>query len=193
MLEKLLYYLDAVLGLKAPMLTIFHMAARATVVYTLAIILVRVSKKRFLAKPSSFDFVLILIFGAVLGKAITSSENFFATLGAAIVLVILHTFFSYVTFYSTKFGAIIKGSPLILIKEGQIDWENMQKSHITEKDLFSAIRRNAQILDVDKVKLAVLERSGEISVIPFDLGKIKPQVIEVNVEEGVQKVKIEFK
>ena len=192
MIGNILDFLNNYLGLNAPVLNIFQMGTRAVIVYTLAIILVRMSKKRFLAKPSSFDLVLIFIFGGVLSRGITNNP-FLPTIVAGIVLIMLHTFFSFITFYSTNFGAIIKGRPLILVKDGEIVWNNMQRSHITERDLFSALRRNAHIVDISKVKLAVLERNGEISVIPFGHRKVKPEIMTVDVKDGVQTVRIEFK
>lgn len=190
MFDSIINFFYWAIGNDYQVLTAAQMGVRTIIVYIFTIILVRIGRRRFLAKPSSFDLVLILILGSVISRAITGNVPFLPTLGAAIILLIFHTLFSYLTFYLPKIGALIKGKPLVLIKDGQIQWDNMKLSQFTERDLLSVIRRNAQILDPSYVKLAILERNGEISVIPK---KRKPEIIEINVSEGIQTVKIELR
>lgn len=189
MINKLLMLLNSALGLDLPELNIWHMIFRTIVVYLLSLILFRLNR-RVLAQPSSFDFVFIILYGSVISRAISGAEPFFPILGAAFGLAILHTFFSFITFYSPKFGALIKGGTVLLMQDGHILWDNMRKAQLTQRDLLSALRRNAQILNLEDVKIAILERNGQISVIP------KPRTIDtidVKVLDGVQIVKIEFK
>lgn len=190
MFENFMDFLNSALGLNTQNLTILNVILRTFIVYTVTILLIRIGKKRFLAKPSSFDLVLILILGSVISRAITTNVPFFQTILAAFILVVLHTFFSILTFYSAQAGAFIKGRPMVLVKDGKIQWAELKKSHITERDLLSAIRRNGQVLDPDLVKIAILERNGEISVIKKDP---KAQILEIKVEDGVQIIKIEIK
>lgn len=187
MLEHLRHFFDILIGPDGVDPTHAHMAVRAAIVYLMAIFLMRIGKKRFLAKPSSFDLVLLLILGSVISRAITGSAPFFPTILAAMVLVVLHTIMSYLTFYYKGFGVLVKGRPLLLIKDGKIQWQNMKTSQLTERDLMSALRRNGQVLEVSAVKLAILERNGEISVIryPRDV-----RVLDVDVAGGVQIVRL---
>jgi uncharacterized membrane protein YcaP (DUF421 family) len=73
--------------------------------------------------------------------------------------------------------------------DGQVDWKQMQQSHITEHDLKEALRLEASTEKIEDVAVATLERSGEISVVE----KPKtPQVVEVAVQNGVQTVRVEI-
>jgi uncharacterized membrane protein YcaP (DUF421 family) len=171
-------------------LNLYFMAIRAIIVYIVAVLFVRIGRRRFLARPSSFDLVLALMLGSVVSRAITGNAPFLPTLGAGLVLIGLHYVFSLITFYSSLFGGWIKGHPVILIRDGEIQWPEMRRSHLTERDLLSAIRRNAQLMSPRQAKLAILERNGEISVIPKER---PPQEVEVAVKEGVQTIKIEIK
>ncbi|MCA1734002.1 MAG: DUF421 domain-containing protein, partial [Acidobacteria bacterium] len=78
-----------------------------------------------------------------------------------------------------------------LIEDGEILWDNMRKSHLSEKDLLGALYTNGTVTDPADVKLARFERSGDISVIPREKKK-KMRVVEVAVKEGVQTVRIEI-
>lgn len=153
------------LGLDADELTVLHMTVRAVVVYVVALLMLRLGEKRFLGKNTAFDVILGIILGSVVSRAITGSTPFFPTLGAGLVLILLHWLFAVLAFHSDWFGTWVKGNARLLVKDGQIDWTAMRKSSISEKDLMSALRSQANIATLDEVQEARLERSGDISVL----------------------------
>lgn len=178
------------LGLGADNVALWQMAIRAVLVYLAAIVLVRMGEKRFMGQYSALDAILGFMMGSVLSGAITGTTPFFETiLGASLILVLLHWLFAFLSFHSDRFGDLVKGSKRQLVEDGAIDWDAMQRSHISEDDLLAALRSAAQIDDVEKVARAVLERSGDISVVERDG---EPRVISVQVEAGVQTVRLEI-
>lgn len=190
-MPKIYQFLTTFLGLNLDQNTLEfrHMIPRALIVYLVGILLIRIGKRRFLAKPTAFDLMLVLILGSVLSRAITGNAAFFPTLGTGFVLIFLHWVFSFSTFYSSKLGVILKGRAEILIKDGVIEWNQMRRHHISYRDLLSALRRNAKLSNPKDVKLAVIERNGQISIIPKPR---KPEIVEMHVENGVQIVRIEL-
>lgn len=156
------------LGLDADELTISHMVARAVVVYISALLMVRIGEKRFLGKYTAFDVILGIIFGSVVSGAITGSSEFFPTLAAGLMLVVMHWLFATLSFYFDWFGSFVKGNSKLLVKNGEILWDAMRSSHISEKDLMGALRSQSGINTLDDIKEARLERSGDISVIKKD-------------------------
>ncbi len=173
MFEKIYNLFDIVLGLDLPRaeLTWLNMGARAIIIYIVGILIVRIGTERVQGKPTTFDIMLLLILGSVISRAINGDSPFFATIGASFVLIFTHYFFSIITFYSSNIGTLLKGRPIILVKNGKIQWYNMRRSFISENDLLSALRLKGRVITPDQVKLAVLERNGEISVIPFNIEK----------------------
>lgn len=176
------------LGTEAP--GAWQMAVRALTIYVTAITLVRLGEKRFMGKNTAFDMILGIILGSVLSRAITGNSPFFPTIVAAAMLVGLHWMFSHASYHSHWFGRLIKGSNRLLIQDGEVLWENMRKSHITEHDLMSTLYTTGRVTRPGDVKTARLERNGNISVVPRDNTK-EPRVIEIKVEDGVQTVRIE--
>lgn len=177
------------LGLGSDSLLLWQMALRAVIVYLAAIVLVRLGEKRFLGKYTALDVILGFMLGSVLSRAVTSSAPFFETiLGGALGLVLMHWLFAVLSFHSDRFGDLVKGSDRVLVRDGAIDWDSLQKSHISEDDLMAAVRNAAQLEDLEQVKEARLERSGEISVVQ---GERQPRVVEISVADGVQTVRLE--
>jgi uncharacterized membrane protein YcaP (DUF421 family) len=149
--------LDSVLG---------QMAIRAVIVFVIALVLIRVGDTRFLGRQTAFDWVLGIIFGAVLSRAINGSAPFFPTLGAAAVLLALHWLFAAIAFRSHGFSRAIKGRPSVLVRAGEVQWNEMRRNHVTEGDLLEDLRYEAHIDTVGRVETATLECNGRMSVIP---------------------------
>ena len=141
------------------------MAARAIVAYPVGIAFVRLGEKRFIGKITAFDVIMGIVIGSILARAITGGAPFFASLGVGLVLVMLHYVFAYLSYHVEWFGEIVKGSGRTLVVDGEIQWKAMCKSHVSERDLMSAVRENGGVEKIDQVKLARMERSGNISVV----------------------------
>lgn len=167
----------------------WQMLIRATIVYIAALLMVRLGDKRFFGKSTAFDVILGIVFGSVVSRAITGSAPFFPTLVAGFTLVMLHWVLATAAFHSDWFGDVVKGHSRILVKDGEILWDEMRRSNISHKDLLRELRLRSQTQNLDQVRIAQLERSGDISVIP---SRNSPQVLEIRVENGVQIVRIQI-
>ncbi len=178
------------LGIGADNLALWQMVLRALLVYPAAIVLVRLGRKRFLGEYAALDAILGFMLGSILSSALTGSTPFFETiLGAALTLVLVHWLFAAISFYSDRFGTLVKGNRRELVSDGEIDWDAMQQSNLSEDDLMAAVRREANVADVSKVQQAILERSGNISVLTR---KREPRIVDIQVAEGVQTVRVEI-
>ena len=145
-------------------LDIWRMMLRAVIVFIAAIIMIRIGHKRFMGRSTALDVMLGIVFGSVISRAITGNAPFFPTLAAGLVLVVMHWILSAIAFYSDGFGILVKGDRRLLVKNGEIQWDEMKKSHISEKDLEEAMRVNSRNPDIAEVEAAYLERNGDISI-----------------------------
>ncbi len=166
-----------------------QMAVRAVIGYLYALLLVRVGETRFLGSNTAFDVILGFILGSVISRAVTGNAPFFASLVAATVLVGMHWAFAAIAYRTTFFATLVKGDKRVLVKNGEILWDNMRAGHIGERDLEEAMRVNGRIEELDEVEEAYLERNGQISIIRKQ--KL-PRVVEISVQEGVQTVRLEL-
>jgi uncharacterized membrane protein YcaP (DUF421 family) len=164
-MEQITSFIEQIFGLNAEELSTWHILVRCLFIYILGIALVRLGNKRFVGRMSAFDFLLAIIIGSMLSRAITSSTQFFSILAACLLLILLHRSFSAIAARSDKFGNWIKGSERVIVKDGEILWKEMRKSNLSEQDLIQNLRLNANIASVEEVREARLERNGDISVI----------------------------
>jgi uncharacterized membrane protein YcaP (DUF421 family) len=163
------------------------MVLRTIVVYTFTLAVVRLGSKRFLSKATAFDVIVGIMLGSVISRAITSSDSFFPTLMAGATLVGMHWFIAWLAFRFDRFGTLVKGRSVLLIEDGKIQRDGMRQAGLSDHDLEQALRMQNNHIDPANIRLAYLERSGSISVIPL---KEEPQVVDVEVKDGVQTVRI---
>jgi len=153
------------LGAEPRDLTFVQVSLRGVVVFLVTLITLRLGHKRSLSRKTPFDAVLLVILASVLSRAINGSAPFFATLGGGVVLVLLHRVFAFLTFYSHRFGILVKGRPDVIVRDGQCDMAMMWRNHVSTHDLDEDMRLSAHIDDLSNIRLARVERSGDISFI----------------------------
>src|SRR5262245_8863489 len=153
------------LGIEPRDLTFLQVSVRGVVVFIATLIMVRLGSKRSLAEKTAFDAVFIVIIGSMLARAINGTEAFFSTLGAGFVLVFLHRLFGIAAYYSHTFGILVKGKPVVLVRDGTVQRPNMRWEHISKHDLEEDMRLDANTEDLSTIQVAQLERSGDISFI----------------------------
>ncbi len=190
MIEMLRSSVEGAFGLGADSLTIWQVAVRGAVIYGAALVLMRVGgDRRFIGRHAAMDVLLGIILGSTLSRAINSAVPFVGTLLSAAVLVGLHALFSAIAVRFKALDPLLKGCAQTLIEDGEVNPRAMKANHISRNDLEESMRLKAKLTDPQQVKLALLECNGQISIIPKTSS---PQIVEVNVEEGVQTVRIQI-
>ena len=150
------------LGVEPRNLTFVQISLRGIIVFLVTLAAVRLGHKRSLSRKTPFDAVLLVILAAVLSRAINGSAAFFATLGGGVALVVLHRLFAFLTFYSHQFGILVKGRPDVI---GECDLAMMWRNHVSTHDLDEDMRLSVHTDDLSRIRLARVERSGDISFI----------------------------
>jgi len=158
-------FLNYLLGLDDVNLKPYQMAARAVIVFFLALGYVRTGGLRMLGRQSAYDSLTALMVGAILGKAVVSPDSFSGTLLAALVIMILHRLVAWITFKSSIAGRVLKGKSILLYQHGKPITKNLSSVHITETDLLEAARKQLNVNEMSHVKEIYMDRSGELSVI----------------------------
>lgn len=156
--------LHAVIGVEGQSVDGLQMAARATLIFILGLLLVRFAATRAFGKWSALDIILAVIVGSNLSRALTGNAPFVATLAATTLLVLLHGVLAAAAARWSWLSALTKGASVRLIKDGVVDEKAMRRAGIGQGDLRMALRAAGHD-DLQGVKSASLERNGDINII----------------------------
>ena len=89
---------------------------------------------------------------------------------AIVTICLLHQSVSWLRSRFPKFGAVIDGVPLVLLKYGEWQQEAMRGLRVEQADVMAAARTKG-VKDLGGIKYAVLERNGSISIIKASQGQ----------------------
>jgi len=140
---------------------------RGLVVYLFLLALFRLAGQRTLAQITVFDFVLLLIISEASQQALIGNDNSMTHAALVVMtLVGLNVVLSLVKQRWPRVDKILDDVPLVLVDEGQLLHERMNKLRVGEDDILEAARACHGLERLDQIKYAVLERSGEITIVP---------------------------
>ncbi|WP_405250454.1 DUF421 domain-containing protein [Dokdonia sp. Asnod3-C12] len=148
-------------------------------IFTVMIIITRISGLRTFAKMSSFDFASTIAVGSVLASIILNPDQSLLKGGIALAgIIAFQTLFALLVRKSTFFKNLATNDPLLLMKDGKILYKNLEKSNVGEGDLIAKLRE-ANVLDYSEVRAVVLESTGDMSVLHDDGdNKLADQLLE---------------
>ena len=147
-----------------PSIQLWELVARSAIVYAFLIALLRLSGKRQVGQLAPFDLVLLLVLSNAVQNSMNGGDNsLVGGLVSATTLVALNWLVSISTHRSKRMELLIEGRPMVLIHNGQLYQDVMNRAHLTHHELNSALR-DAGCACVDDVHFAILENNGSISV-----------------------------
>jgi uncharacterized membrane protein YcaP (DUF421 family) len=141
---------------------------RVGAMYLFLLLAFRVAGKRALSEATTFDLLLLLIISETTQQALVGEDH---SITNAFLLIIsflaIEVFLSVLKQRFKKFDDLLEGHPLVLINNGICDSEAMKRAHVDVDDVLEAARGSQGIEQLSMVKFAILERTGDISIIPF--------------------------
>ena len=146
------------------MYTIIH----AVLGYFFLLLTVRVLSRRPGGQMTLFEFVIVFLIGGVIILSTVGDDRSVTNCVCAVMVIgLLHGSVSWFKTKSARFGAIVDGTPLVLLKDDHWADATMQPMRLDANDITAAARTNG-LQDLSQIKYAILERNGTISIIRKD-------------------------
>lgn len=160
---------------------------RSIVLYIIVLIVMRLMGKREISQMQPFELAISIMIADLASIPMTEigipiSNGIVPILG----LLIMHLIISVINIKSITLRKIICGKPSILIYRGKIDEKVLKKERFTINELQERLRRN-NVVNLGDVEYAILETSGEVTVIlkPEKRGTIPEDFNIVPEYEGI--------
>lgn len=140
-------------------------AIRATIIFFMLFIVLRLMGKRHLGQMTPFEFVALVVLGDFVQQAVTHNDF---SITAATLAVVTFAFWSlvlgWISYYWTPARRVLEGQPRVIIRDGQINQKMLSRDKISHEEVLSEMRL-AGIARLQEVEWAILEPSGKISFI----------------------------
>jgi uncharacterized membrane protein YcaP (DUF421 family) len=140
---------------------------RGAVVYLFLLLVFRISGKRTLSEATAFDLVLLLIISETTQQAMVDGDHSMTNAALLILtLVGLDILLSLLKQRIPALDSVLDGVAVILVRNGEVLHDRLNRERVDTSDILEAARLQQGLQDLSQIELAVLERSGRISVVP---------------------------
>ena len=140
---------------------------RAIAIYGFLMLIFRITGKRSLAETTPFDLILLLIFSEALQGALIGDDDSITTaLTVILTLTVVNIVMSELREHSNRAERVLEGVPIVIFEDGKPLLDRMAKARVDLGDVLAAARETQGIDTLEEIRLAVLERSGRISIMP---------------------------
>ena len=141
---------------------------RASAVFVILYLLLRLLGKRELGQLTPFELLVMIVMGDLIQQGVT--HNDFSLTGALLAVAtfgFLALLLSWITYLFPAMERLLDGKPRVVVRDGTIITENLRRDRVTRAELESEMRL-AGIASLKDVAWAIIEPQGKISFIKTD-------------------------
>lgn len=151
-------------ALLIPSVNLIEIFLRGSAVYLFLLLLLRVSRREAGSLGISDLLVIVLIADAAQNAMASTYKSI--TEGAVLVVTIVfwNHLLDWLSYRFNFVDRLLRPSPLLLIKDGQLQRQNMRRELISVDELMGQLRLHG-LESAEKVRKCYLEDDGHISVI----------------------------
>ena len=133
--------------------------------YAALVLFLRIAGKRTLAKLNAFDLVVTVALGSTLATVLLSrTVPLVDGIAAFVTLIVLQFVVAWLGVRAKWFRDLVTSEPTLLVRDGVLLEEAMQRERIDHDEVLAAIRQGG-IVAMRDVRAVVLERDGSLSVL----------------------------
>lgn len=169
----------------------FSLILKTLFMYFFIIFVYRIMGKKEVGELSIVDLIVSILIAELVALSIEGeNKSILISVIPILVLVVVQIFISYITLKNDKIRNLIDGKPTIIIQDGKLNFTEMSKLRYSLDDLLTQLRLQG-VKSIDKVKYAVLENNGNLSVFndnsDYPLPLILDGVIDYKVLKEIKK------
>jgi uncharacterized membrane protein YcaP (DUF421 family) len=140
---------------------------RGAATYLFVWVIFRLAGKRTLAQITTFDAVLLLIISETTQAGLIDDNN---SLTNSILLIMtmlgIDVALSHVKQLFPALERVMDGVPLVILDSNGIKQDYMDKERVNKEDILHAARDLQGLANIDEIEYAVLEQTGDITIVP---------------------------
>jgi uncharacterized membrane protein YcaP (DUF421 family) len=140
-----------------------EIVVRAAVIYVFLWAITRILGRATLGELSTFQLVLFIVMGDLVQQGVTQQD--YSVTGAVLAISTIAVITWSLAYANRRWRwarPITHGTPVRVVRDGEIDLEALRAEQLSAEDLFAAAREHG-IKRLADVELAVLEADGKVS------------------------------
>lgn len=142
----------------------WEIPARATLIYLVLLLMVRISGKRTVGQFTPFDLLVVMLLSEAVSNALSGGdESLSGGLLAAASLIFLNLLAGWASSRSKRIERLLEGTPILIGRDGRWFDDVIRKQRLGRCDIEKSLREADCTLK--EMQMAILEADGQISVL----------------------------
>lgn len=156
---------------------------RTLILYAFVILAIRLMGKRQISELQPTELVITMIISDIAAIPMqNTSIPILSGIVPVLILVGLEITASVFMMKSSKFRKLLCGSPIVVIRDGEVLQSQMKRLRLTIEDLCVQLRQQ-DVFSIEEVQYCIVETNGDVSVIQ------KPQFRQPSAQDMGIKIK----
>lgn len=154
-----------------------YVTASALLIYFSVLFGIRLGERRTLAEMSTFDLVVAVSLGAIIGRtATTASPSYVQGLTAVVTLLVTHAGLSWGRMHLPRLLRMTEHRALLIVCDGAVLPGALERARLTTGDLYCVLREHG-LASIEDAAAVVVEGRGAFSVIRADAGALRGDIL----------------
>ncbi|HCN17041.1 MULTISPECIES: DUF421 domain-containing protein [Psychrobacter] len=144
-----------------------EIAIRTIIMFSLVVLLLRLTGKRGVRQLTIFELTIILSLGSIAGDPMFTED--LPIIQAVLIMGLVLLLYRLCTWVTTKhklFELLFEGKPTYIVENGLLIMEDVKKGRMSHDEFFTEMRQQG-VRHLGQVQVGLLETDGEFSVLLF--------------------------
>ncbi len=147
-----------------PWSDVWEIVVTATCVYFAVVALARIFGQRQFSRLTAYDLPFVFALGSLVGRVILVRTTLAAALVGILTMFALHTGSGWLHHHVPFVHQLLENRPVLLVAHGRMIDENIRRARTSALEVHEKLRLSG-VGSIDQVQAAILERTGDISII----------------------------
>jgi uncharacterized membrane protein YcaP (DUF421 family) len=158
-------------------------AAKAALMYGVAVLALRVGQRRTIAQWTAIDFAAAVAIGAIVGRtALAAGQSFLVGAVALVTILAAHTIVMFGRF-NRGFAKLVDHRVRVLVDHGRLRRDQLRRCGLTDNDVLSKLRQQG-VGSLDELRYVLYETKGELTIVREDGSPRDPELVTTGLEDA---------
>jgi uncharacterized membrane protein YcaP (DUF421 family) len=139
-------------------------AAKAALMYVVAVLGLRTAQRRTLAQWTAIDFAAAVAVGAIVGRTALASGQSFAVGAVALLTILTAHRVAMMGRFDRRFAKLVDHRVRVLVDHGTLRRDQLLVCGLTENDVLAKLRQQG-VGDLRELRYVLYETKGELTIV----------------------------
>jgi uncharacterized membrane protein YcaP (DUF421 family) len=141
-----------------------YVAAKAALMYLVAVLALRVGQRRTLSQWTAIDFAAAVAIGAIIGRTALATGQSFTVGAVALVTILVAHSLAMAARFNQLFAKLVDHRVRVLVEHGKLRRDQLRICGLTDNDVLSKLRQSG-VRSINELRYVLYETKGELTVV----------------------------